>query len=62
MTESQDVQAPDDLEHVDFAVIPGGDHGLRIPKSAGLSQADAMEIVVESTLEWLVREVGGLRG
>ena len=53
---------PDDLEHVDFAVVPGGDHGLRVPKSAGLSQADAMEIVVESTLEWLVREVGGPRG
>jgi uncharacterized protein len=51
-----------DLDHVDFAVVPGGDHGLRVPKSAGLSEAEAMEIVVESTLEWLVREVGGLRG
>jgi predicted alpha/beta-hydrolase family hydrolase len=49
---------PGDLEHVDFAVVPGGDHGLRVPRSSGLSQADAMEIVVESTLEWLVREVG----
>jgi predicted alpha/beta-hydrolase family hydrolase len=50
---------PDDLDHVDFAVVPGGDHGLRVPKSAGLSEAEAMEIVVESTLEWLVREVAG---
>ena len=39
----------------------------RRPRAAGaearprLSQADAMEIVVESTLEWLVREVAGLR-
>ncbi len=48
---------PDDLEHVDFAVVPGGDHGLRVPKAAGLSQAEAMEIVVESALEWLVREI-----
>ena len=53
---------PDDLDHVDFAVVPGGDHGLRVPKAAGLTQAEAMGIVVESTLEWLVREVGGLRG
>jgi predicted alpha/beta-hydrolase family hydrolase len=52
---------PGDLDHVDFAVVPGGDHGLRVPKSAGLSEAEALEIVVESTLEWLVREVGGTR-
>ena len=58
-TMGRPAEVPDDLEHVDFAVVPGGDHGLRIPKAAGLSQADAMEIVVESTLEWLVREVGG---
>jgi len=51
-----------DLEHVDFAVVPGADHGLRVPRSAGLSEAEAMEIVVESTLEWLVREVAGPRG
>jgi len=50
---------PGDLEHVDFAVVPGGDHGLRVAKAAGLSQAEAVEIVVESTLEWLVREVAG---
>jgi len=39
--------------------VPGGDHGLRVAKAAGLSQAEAVEIVVESTLEWLVREVAG---
>jgi uncharacterized protein len=50
---------PDDLERVDFAVVPGADHALRVPKSAGLTEAEAMGIVVESTLEWLVREVGG---
>jgi predicted alpha/beta-hydrolase family hydrolase len=52
---------PGDLDHVDLAVVPGGDHGLRVPRSSGLSEAEAMEIVVESTLEWLVREVGGGR-
>jgi uncharacterized protein len=53
---------PGDLDHVDLAVVPGADHGLKVPQAAGLSQADAMEIVVESTLEWLVREVGGSTG
>ena len=52
---------PDDLEHVDFAVVPGGDHGLRVPRAAGVSEAEAMGIVVESTLEWLVREISGPR-
>ncbi len=52
---------PEDLDHVDLAVVPGADHGLRVPKAAGITQADAMAIVVESTLEWLVREVTGAR-
>jgi uncharacterized protein len=52
---------PEDLEHVDLAVVPGGDHGLRVPKSAGVTQDEAMGIVVQSTLEWLVREVAGVR-
>jgi predicted alpha/beta-hydrolase family hydrolase len=52
---------PGDLDHVDFAVVPGADHGLRVPKAAGISQAEGIEIVVESTLEWLVREVAGSR-
>lgn len=52
---------PDDLTHVDMTVVPGGDHGLKVPASAGITQADATEIVVESALEWLVREVAGSR-
>ncbi|WP_244929396.1 alpha/beta family hydrolase [Nocardioides sp. W7] len=47
---------PPDTE---LSVVPGADHGLKVPARAGISQADAMEIVVESTLEWLVREVVG---
>ena len=50
---------PGDLEHVDFAVVPGADHGLRVAKAAPVTQAEAVEIVVESTLEWLVREIAG---
>ena len=52
---------PGDLDHVDFAVVPGGDHGLRVPRSAGITEAEAMGIVLESTLEWLVREIAGPR-
>jgi uncharacterized protein len=44
---------------MDLTVVPGADHGLKVPKQAVISQDDAMAIVVESTLEWLVREVVG---
>jgi uncharacterized protein len=47
---------PDDTE---LAVVPAADHGFRVPARAAISQADALALVVESTLEWLVREVIG---
>jgi predicted alpha/beta-hydrolase family hydrolase len=50
-----------DLPDLDMAVVPAADHGLKVPARAPLSQDEAMEIVVESTLEWLVREVVGSR-
>lgn len=50
---------PGDLPGVDMAVVPGGDHGLKVPFRGAVSQEEAMGIVVESTLEWLVREVVG---
>ena len=53
---------PDDLPHVDFVVVPGGDHSLRVPRSADLTRAEVEGIVVESSLEWLVREVAGPLG
>ncbi len=43
----------------DLAVVPAGDHSLRVPKSAPVSQDDALAIVVEAVLEWTVREVSG---
>jgi predicted alpha/beta-hydrolase family hydrolase len=52
---------PADLPDLDMAVVPAADHGLKVPARAPLSQDEAMEIVVESTLEWLVREVVGSR-
>jgi len=44
---------------IDLTVVPDADHGFKVPKRASISQAEAMEIVVESTLEWIVREIAG---
>jgi uncharacterized protein len=46
-------------EGTDLAVVPEADHGLRVPARATLNQAEALDLVVESVLEWLVREVTG---
>src|SRR5262245_11025127 len=46
-------------EGTDLAVVPAADHGLKVPASGELSQAEALELVVEAALEWLVREVTG---
>ena len=40
---------------------PAADHGFATPKRSGVTEADAMAVVVESTLEWIVREVAGNR-
>lgn len=47
-----------DLDGVDLAVVPAADHGLKVPASGPLGQDDAMAVVVESVLEWAVREAG----
>lgn len=51
---------PDPLpRHVDLAVVPAADHGLAVPKRGPVTEAEAMAIVVETTLEWIVREILG---
>ena len=50
---------PDDLPGVDMSVVPGADHGLRVLTRGPVSQAEALGIVVEATLEWIVRDVAG---
>lgn len=50
---------PAEMAGVDMAVVPGADHGLKVPVRGSLSQDEALGIVVESTLEWMVREVVG---
>jgi len=46
-------------EDLDLAVVPGADHGFKVPAHGPVTQAEAMEIVVEATLEWIIREVTG---
>ena len=46
-------------DHLDLSVVPGGDHGFKVPAKGPISQDEAMDIVVESTLEWIVREIVG---
>jgi predicted alpha/beta-hydrolase family hydrolase len=48
-------------QDVDLCVVPLADHSLRVPKRGEISQDDALGIVVEATLEWVVREVTGNR-
>lgn len=44
---------------VDLAVVPAADHSFRVPARGDVSQQEAMEVVVESVLEWITREVAG---
>jgi predicted alpha/beta-hydrolase family hydrolase len=43
----------------EMAVVPEGDHSLKVPRRAAISQEDALALVVEAALEWVVREVVG---
>jgi uncharacterized protein len=53
---------PDEFpEDVQLAVVPGADHSMRVGRRAPVSQEDALAVVVEATLEWIVREVVGNR-
>jgi predicted alpha/beta-hydrolase family hydrolase len=49
-------------DHVDLSVVPTADHGFKVPARGGVTKAEAMAIVVESTLEWINREVAGAGG
>ncbi|MFB9312500.1 alpha/beta family hydrolase [Nocardioides plantarum] len=44
---------------LDLVVVPGADHSFRVPRRGDVSQEEALEILVQSTLEWIVREVVG---
>lgn len=40
-------------------IVPGADHGFRVPKRGALSADEAMAIIVEAVLEFVVRDVVG---
>jgi len=46
-------------ERHDLTVVPGADHGFKVAKRGDITQEDALAIIVEATLEWIVREVVG---
>jgi len=46
-------------ESVEVVPVPGADHSLKVGARGPISQEDALAILVESTLEWIVREVVG---
>jgi uncharacterized protein len=52
--------SPDALpEHVDLCVVPAADHSFKVPARGAVSQSEVVEIIVESALEWILREVAG---
>lgn len=50
---------PSELPGLDVVVVPGADHAMKVPARGVVTQDEALGIIVESTLEWLVREVVG---
>ena len=42
-----------------LSVVPGADHGFAVLKRGELTQEEALAVLVETTLEWLVRDVVG---
>jgi predicted alpha/beta-hydrolase family hydrolase len=58
--ESDTFGRPDEFPaDIDLAVVPSADHGFATPKRSGITEEDAMAVVVEAALEWIVREVVG---
>jgi len=58
--ENDPMGRPDEFPgNLDLCVVPGADHGFKVPTTGPISQDEAMDIVVESALEWIVREVAG---
>jgi predicted alpha/beta-hydrolase family hydrolase len=43
----------------ELAVVPGADHSFRVPKRGPVTPEDAMAIIVEAVLEFVVRDVVG---
>ena len=48
-------------EDVELAIVPAADHSMKVPKSAPIGAAEALGLIVEASLEWIVRDVAGNR-
>ncbi len=46
----------------ELAIVPGADHGFRVLRRGPVSSAEAMAIIVEAVLEFVVRDVVGSAG
>jgi predicted alpha/beta-hydrolase family hydrolase len=46
----------------ELTVVPGADHSFRVPRNGPVSPEEAMAIIVEAVLEWVVRDVVGVSG
>jgi uncharacterized protein len=46
----------------ELAVVPDADHGFKVPRSGAITAEEAMVIIVEAVLEWVVRDVVGVAG
>ena len=49
---------PGDLE---LTEVPFADHSFKVPRSAPVTQVEALDVILEATLEWIVRDVVGNR-
>jgi uncharacterized protein len=51
---------PDEFpEHLQMTVLPDADHGMKVPARSEVSQDDVLAILVEATMEFVMREVVG---
>jgi predicted alpha/beta-hydrolase family hydrolase len=46
---------------VELTAVPFADHGFKVPKKAPVGQEEALDVILEATLEWIVRDVVGNR-
>ncbi len=45
----------------ELTVVPDADHAFKVPKRGSVSQQEVLAIIVEATLEWVIRDVVGNR-
>jgi uncharacterized protein len=42
---------------IEMSVVPGGDHSLKVPARGSITQDEALGLVVEAALEWIIRDI-----